>query len=183
MASASRARIFTATSGTEWLADVFVPSPSGLVGVRLVGDRPPNEYVLRTLIHELARIPLEGVRRRRPGSWALDSAPSWFVQGLEEWLARTLSSEWELKVRLPDSIRRVKADPSRIRFDGAIRAASDYDDGAAIVACMHTAWGKARVHAILRDDGTAFEGAIERSLGVDMRGLHAKVVACASAQP
>jgi hypothetical protein len=65
--------------------------------------------VRKTVVHECAGLWLDVVRRQRIPSWSFWSAPAWFVQGTEEYLAITAQPD-------PESYF---ADCERLGGDGA----------------------------------------------------------------
>jgi RNA polymerase sigma factor (sigma-70 family) len=133
-----------------------------------VGEPGGEDYFAKLLSHEYGTILLERITRARPKGWRFYDAPSWFVQGYEEYLGLTLSTPHNREVVLPKYLAFQKKDARRVRIGFGIAVRDVYIDGAALLHFMHEAFGKEKVQAILASDADTFEAAAGPALGVSV---------------
>lgn len=156
-------------------------------------DEPMDAaYFHKNLAHEYGTILLEFIARNKPSGWRFTSAPSWFIQGYEEYLGFFCASEHSRTVTYPKCRKLVASDPSRVgllvttRGDAkshSIECRDPYNDGAVLLTFMHETWGRERVQAILKSQQDTFEAAAEEALGVDASKLYARWVRWIAAKP
>ena len=115
-ASESTATIVSGVRNDRYFAKVHILTPSAYgSGSRTnVGEPRDDSYFFKTLVHEYSTVALERLRRSEPG-WSFFSAPRWFYQGYEEYLALTRSSEKARTVTLQKYKKKLKQNPNRVR--------------------------------------------------------------------
>jgi hypothetical protein len=160
--------------GRPPLCDIFMlPSTRIPEGKRCCTNaREPfdHHYDQRVLGHEYAGVLLDRLNMAHAG-WAFHDAPGWFVQGFEEYLAVTLSSEHTRKVTLEAYRAIVASDPARVS-SRAVK--SGYVDGTVLHQFLRAEFGAAKVQAVLVSKETSFQAALKRELGVTHDQLFAR---------
>ena len=148
-------------------AHVRLLAPSAHPGAGEAGWAPGYDelYFEKNLVHELSTVFLERMTQRKRRGWSFHSAPSWFVQGYEEYLGCTLAGD---DGRLDRYVRLTVAD-SRVSPDFSVR--EPYGDGCALLAFLHDVYGAERVLDVLSSDEPDFWAAIEAVLGAERAEL------------
>lgn len=175
-ASESMALAETGVRNGKYFADFHFLAPSAhSKDARTSAGEPKDEhYFFKLVVHEYSTVVLERLTTIKPAGWRLFSGPSWFVQGYEEYLGLTRSSEHARKVTLPKYRAMLTANPNRISFDFGVNVESPYVDGAVLLAFMHESYGKEKVQAILLSNKPTFGAAVREALGDDLSGFAAK---------
>jgi hypothetical protein len=124
----------------------------------------------RIVAHEYAGVFLERYNRKHAG-WRFHSAPEWFVQGYEEYLALMLSNEHSRTVTLEKYKDFHREDPARVGFLGV---ENPYSDGALLLHFLHEEFGKPKVEAVLSSKQRTFGKALTIELGVTPDQLTAR---------
>ena len=140
------------------------------------GEPMDNAYFFKTVVHEYSSIVLEQITRSKRKGWTICKAPSWFVQGYQEYLALTLSSDHSRTVTVSLYKDLCTRDPTRVHLCGPpdklmLTVKNDYVDGAVLLMFMHEEFGRDRVHALLKSDSKTFCQALATELGLDYAGL------------
>src|SRR5262249_13555685 len=133
-----------------------------------IGEPAGDDYFAKVLVHEYATILLERITRAKPRGWPFYDAPSWFVQGYEEYLGLTHSTPRNRNVVLPKYIALQQRNPHRVRIGFGIGVKDDYLDGAVLLHFMHEKFGADKVQAILTSEAATFEKAAGPALGVTL---------------
>src|SRR5262249_52011309 len=145
----------------QYFAFVTLQAPSLLSpkGRSAIGEPLDTRYFEKNTAHELSTIFIERVTLNRGSGWRLYSAPSWFVQGFEEYLALNCSTEHARRVTLPTYVAAVRASRSRAAsgITGTDPGKDPYIQGAVRLLFFHRVFGKDRVHAILTNGAPTFD--------------------------
>lgn len=132
-----------------------------------VGEAYDEHYDHKVFVHELAGI-LLGRLNLHHGKWELFSAPDWFHQGFEEYLAVHFGSEHAKNVTLGLFRKKVAADPGRIAYWGV---ENEYLDGTILIEFLHQTFGSKKVNALITSQAQTFDEAVQRELGVNEENL------------
>ncbi|MEJ7733918.1 MAG: hypothetical protein WKG00_32580 [Polyangiaceae bacterium] len=169
--AAGRTRSATADGKDGSYCEIYFLTPSAMTDAdrccTLVGEPRDESYFRKMVAHEYGGIFLQRQNRMDAG-WRFGSAPLWFVQGYEEWLALQLASEHSRTVTFEKYKALVANSPDRIGFFGV---ANEFTDGTVLVAFLHDEFGTAKVRAVLRSKKKSFAEALEAELGVNAEGL------------
>ncbi|HYF00417.1 MAG TPA: hypothetical protein VEJ18_15975, partial [Planctomycetota bacterium] len=159
--------------GYEAEIHLLAPSrhPPGLLDN--VGKPMDGDYFFRLVVHEYSTVFLEQIRRR--AGWR--HAPDWFVQGYEEWLGLTRSTDRNRTERLDRYRKILKEDPARIDFSFGIDVREPYVDGVVLLDFLHAEFGRKRVQAILASPEPSFGRAMRKELGVGLSEMERRFVA------
>jgi beta-lactamase regulating signal transducer with metallopeptidase domain len=149
---------------------VLTPSAHSPNARTSVGEPMDDNYIFKNLVHEYSTIVLECLTREKSQGWSFFSAPSWFVQGYEEYLGLMLSSEHSRRVTFEKYREFHRAD--RMRVGAGFEGAEPYLDGAVLLQFLHETYGKERVHAILLSDAPDFWSAINQVLSQSREQLY-----------
>jgi hypothetical protein len=140
-----------------------------------------DHYFFRYIVHEYSSIFLGVITRSKSKGWSEDDAPNWFVQGYEEYLGMTLSSEHSRTVTFSKYMDVVKKDPDQVMIAHGYKDKSprivvqrDYTDGFALLAFMHHQFGKKAVQRILVSEKATFWEAMKDSFQMDTREFYEK---------
>lgn len=133
---------------------------------------PDSESTVRwfrkNVAHEIASVCCDAVTRNRGTGWGFFDAPSWFVQGLPEWIGRTLyDPAWEASA-LPADAPKTRA-LERVGENGHIVPREAYDGGAWLVERLVRARGAEILVRLLNEDAPTFEAAFVSAFGVSQR--------------
>lgn len=149
---------------------MLTPSAHRSGATSSVGEPMDEHYIFRNLVHEYSTIVLDRLTQEKPRGWRFFSAPSWFVQGYEEYLGLMLSSERNHRITAQKYRSLARSDPSRVTAE--FEAKSPYIDGAMLLWFLHDTYGKEQIHALLRSDAPDFWSAVEEVLSKDKKALH-----------
>lgn len=180
----------TALTGTRdgkvatYYADIHLLALSSMPeGLLTSAGLPKDEaYFKRLITHEYSTVPLQLITRAKPEGWRFSSAPSWFLQGYEEYLAYT-ASPGDQQVATAHIVSLVRRRPDRVQADFGLDVTDPYITGAVLVMFMHEHYGPDRVHAILTSPEPGFGAAARTSLGVTLDEFFAHWQAWIAAQP
>jgi hypothetical protein len=169
--AAGRTRSSTSYGSRGNWCEIYFLAPAAMTDAdrccTVVGEPRDESYFRKVVAHEYGGIFLHRQNRMHAG-WRFGSAPLWFVQGYEEWLALQLASEHSRTVTFEKYKALVADDPDRIGFFGV---ANEYTDGTVLVAFLHEEFGAAKVRAVLRSKKKSFSEALEAELGVNAEAL------------
>lgn len=93
----------------------------------------------------------------------------WFVQGYQEYLGLTRSSDHAREVTANLYRERSRKDPSTVRM--GLQVENEYSDGVALVMYLHDAFGPDKVKAILTSEAHDFWTAVGRELDLNPQEL------------
>jgi hypothetical protein len=136
------------------------------------GEPHDDRYYLKNMVHECSSIFLDRLTRTKSSGWRYYSAPLWFTQGYEEYLALTRSSEHSRTVTLDKYKQMLRENPARVRDDWTV--VNPYVDGSLLVLFLHEVFGRDRVHAILLSRQPSFDSALESELQLSSAELYAR---------
>jgi hypothetical protein len=137
-----------------------------------VGEVRDVDQMNRIAVHEYVTIVLDRITRQRSG-WRYHSAPKWFEQGYEEYLACMIASEHTRTVTLSKYRDLLAGTPSRLRDNGEVE--NPYIEGTVVVEYLHAEFGRQKVQAILTNPSKTFDEALRATLGFDQRELFERV--------
>lgn len=149
----------------------LVPSRFGTESRTMMNEPKDANYHAKTMAHELSTAFLERALRIKSCGWR-SGAPSWFVQGYQEYLGLTCSNDHNRTVMLKKYVEALRKSPGRVQEAWGIRVENDYLDGAVLLAYMHDVYGPSRVKGILTSEKPTFGEAIESSLRVTQRSFY-----------
>jgi len=137
-----------------------------------IGETMDDNYFFKTLVHEYSTIVLERLTSHKQTGWRFFDAPSWFVQGYEEYLGLMLSSKHNRTIVFDKYLELHRADAQRLDKNfSAVK--SDYIDGAVLIRFLHETYGKDKVQSLLVSEAVDFWSAVKAELGVDRMQLYA----------
>ena len=152
--------------GTSTYCEIHLMPASALTDAQrcctVVGERFDELSDHRYVASEYAGILLDRLGRRNAG-WRFHSAPSWFVQGYEEYLALTLSNDHSRTITFDKYKDLLRKNPERI---GWLSVTNDYTDGAVLVHFFHQEFGSAKIKAVLLSKEKTFHAALKTELGL-----------------
>jgi hypothetical protein len=143
---------------------VLAPSQSPADARTMIGEAQDEAYYRRVLTHELSTLFLGVVMERKASGWNFGAAPTWFVQGYQEFLGLNCSTDHARDVTQVRYLEALALNPDRVGL--TVVVANDYLDGAVLVRFMHERFGKERVQDLLRSTAPTFDAALEHELGV-----------------
>jgi hypothetical protein len=118
--------------------------------------------------HEVASVYCDVLTRKKGTGWRFHEAPSWFVQGLPEWIGKSLyDPSWEGRPLPADAPKAEAIDG--VDPDGNIAPRNVYDGGSWLVERLVRAHGASALHRLLKEDARTFEAAFVRVFGVSQR--------------
>ncbi|HEY8505798.1 MAG TPA: hypothetical protein VIL46_14530 [Gemmataceae bacterium] len=169
-ASEYQATITTGRENGKYYAviDLLTPSAYGPNYRSNVNEPAGDDYFSKLVMHEYSTILLEQLTRSKKAGWTYFSAPRWWVDGYEEYLALMHSTPRNRNEVLRKYLAVHKGDPDRIAFDYGIGVKDDYIDGALLLLFMHETFGKEKVHAVLASEAPWFGKAMASALGVGL---------------
>jgi len=136
-----------------------------------VGEPKDTKYIERLLIHEISTIVFERVTGKKPAGWRFYSAPSWFVQGIEQYVAfRQTKAGPSLQLY----IDRVRKDPNIVQTDFGLQVSEPYIGGAALLAFIDERYGWPKIQKLLESPEPTFGAAIRKQLDVTSDGFAAE---------
>ncbi|MFN0136365.1 MAG: hypothetical protein ACKVS9_09655 [Phycisphaerae bacterium] len=174
-APTERADIGKATNMSSWnegkcTATVHLLAPSAHPDLAAPGAARTNSgepmdaaYCQRVLMHEYSTVLLESITRSKPNGWSFWNAPSWFVQGSEEYLGVMYSTPHAREVTLP-AYTRITREGELVTNDFGIDVQSPYVAGPVLIAFIHERFGREAFIALLRSEAPSFGKAIRRTL-------------------
>lgn len=143
--------------------EILAPSRHPADARTNVGENKDAQYFQRLLIHEISTLVFEGISDRKAEGWRFHSAPSWFVQGLEQYVAfRQTSAKQSLQLY----IDRVRQDPKIVQSDFGLQVSEPYIGGAVVLAFMDERYGWESIQKILLSPEPTFGAAMRKQLGV-----------------
>lgn len=164
-ANESTATLNTETKGEIYTADLHLLSPS-LHGP----SRQKASYQKYLIGHELSTIFLDRITRSKPKGWRFHSAPSWFVQGYEEYLGLLCTDEEYRNGTLERRREDLALRPDSLAA-GWDKVEKVYEDGSLLVHFLHEEFGKEKMAGLLRSSKNSFEEALADGLEVSREGL------------
>jgi hypothetical protein len=163
--SASTIRVTT----TPGRADILLVSPT------VHSDRTPDGFSRsydrvwyhKNLVHECTAVFMWHYAPASP-HWSLNDAPTWFIEGLQEFVAIERGPA-EARGRYRERyLPRLHEETVRQRFSSVEDA---YADGYLILLFLHDEYGTSPVHEVLKRSEPTFWRSVERSLAVDREEL------------
>ncbi len=165
-ANESRAVCETQVQGAFYRADIHLLTPCAYTKSARshIGEAKGRMYVERLLVHEYSAPLLDTITRGKKSGWRFFSAPRWFVQGYEEYLALHCSNTHSLRVTKARYLEIVRHNPERIRLGEGIEVTSPYLDGPVLVEFMDQHFGRTKLHAVLASREPSFERAVSTQM-------------------
>ena len=143
--------------------EMLAPSRHAAEARTNVGEAKDAQYFQRLLIHEISTIVFEGVSYGKAEGWRFHSAPSWFVQGLEQYVAfRETAAVQSLKLY----VDRVLKDPKIVQSDFGLQVGEPYIGGTVVLAFMTDRYGWDSIQKLLMSPEPTFGVAMRKQLGV-----------------
>ncbi len=170
-ATTGLATMHSGTRNGRPFADLHILAPSAHDRSKTtsVGEPFDDNFFRKLLVHELSTLFLVQATRQKPKGWRFHSAPAWFVQGYEEYLAVMLGSPHSKTVTLGLYESRLRADPDRVT---ALSVEDPYGDGVILLQYLHTKLGAAKMRALLASQAPSFRLAVASELGVSLDDLY-----------
>jgi hypothetical protein len=156
----------------KYFAELHMLTPSVVpqTWMSKVGEQCDDAHYLRIVLHEYSSILLDQITRHKETGWRFFTAPSWFIQGYEEYVSLLRSTLQTRTVTLEKYKDVVRNHPERVRHDLTVQDA--YVDGALLLLFMHERFGKERVQAILVSTKREFFDALTFELGMSVDRLY-----------
>lgn len=152
------------TATIHLLAPSAHPDPAALGASRTNSNEPQDAaYCQRVLMHEYSTVLLESITRSKPKGWSFWNAPSWFVQGSEEYLGVMYSTPQGRDVTLP-TYTRMTRERDLVTNDFGIDVQSPYVAGPVLIAFIHEHFGREAFIALLRSEVRSFGQAVRQTL-------------------
>ncbi|HEY8961166.1 MAG TPA: hypothetical protein VIM57_03110 [Luteolibacter sp.] len=123
-------------------------------------DKASDEYTLRLLGHEVLSLYLEALSRTRAKGWAYYSAPSWFMQGAQEYVASLCLNDISRTNIFENYHRSVE-----IKIGPQITVSNPYSGGLVIMTFVAEQYGKEKILQIIASEEETFDQAFEAILG------------------
>ena len=143
--------------------EILAPSRYAPGARTMVNEPKDRVYVHKTLVHELSMLFLWQITRRKAVGWEFFCAPDWFVDGWEEYLALTRSSEHTRTVTLSLYRQQVKSKwLSRVA-----PTINRYLDGPIVLEFMHERFSRGRLFQLLQSNKCTFADALIATLDCD----------------
>jgi hypothetical protein len=130
-----------------------------------VGEAKDSAYFQRLIIHEISTMVFERATSRKSTGWRFHSAPSWFVQGLEQYVALR---EPSAKKSLQLYVDRVRRDPSIVQTDFGLQVTEPYIGGTVLLAFIEERYGWPSIQKLLESPEPTFGSATRKQLGVTL---------------
>ncbi len=171
----SAANLVTGSRDGRYEATIDVLAPAGFSASYrdIAGLAAGEDHHAKVLGHEYATVLLDRITAQKAAGWRFFSAPSWFVQGYEEFLAVAL-----LDAATRDDVlelwARAQADPDRVRFHPSFAVKDPYLDGAVMLHFLHDSFGAERVRALLAAGQPTFDEAFVATFGGSLDSLEAR---------
>jgi len=126
------------------------------------------------MTHEYATVLLYWITLKKGKGWRLWHAPSWFVQGYEEYLGLHCSSQHSRTVTRNLYIQDVAKESFRVILgekegNKIIATQKVYQDGVVLLIFMHETYGRTRVQNILSNTSDNFYESLTTELGIDLQ--------------
>ncbi|MCZ6671488.1 MAG: hypothetical protein O7C75_00975 [Verrucomicrobia bacterium] len=167
LAGPGRTEIHTETKDGVYHARLHLFPPSLITpGHRTSMNEPMGkDYYDRLMIHELFSIIADKVTRNKESGWHIYEAPDWFVQGLEQYVALSISDSEET---LRKYIIRTKKNETISQTDSGLAVSNPYTCGTALLAylCRN---GNNTIKQLLMSNDPSFEEAIQRHTGMNTK--------------
>ena len=164
LASPSRTTIVTRQENGINVAELHLLAPSRHCSGRAGDPAGFGQAALEKLItHEISTLYLDVLTRDKEAGWRFFSAPSWFVQGYEEFLALALTDD-----QASGDSKRAGAQ-SRAKSNDlslGIRTKDVYADGAEMMRFLHEAYGADAIRNVMTSDRPTFWTAMKAETGL-----------------
>lgn len=131
-------------------------------GARSAGgqDKRSNEYIVRLLGHEILSLYLETLSRERSKGWSYYSAPSWFTQGSQEYVASLCLGKAASEKIFENYLRSVS-----IKFEPEVSVSDPYSGGLVIMQFISENFGDDKILQIIKSEAVTFDEAFYGNLG------------------
>ena len=115
-----------------YFAKLHICTPSHITD-ELTSMRKPMDRTYHNvlMIHEFFTVIADQISKEKEKGWHIYSAPNWFIQGLEQYVALSISENDE---EIKDYIRTVQSKPSIIQTDFGLEVTQDYTGGTVLLA-------------------------------------------------
>ena len=158
----------------------FAPSkhPKTTGHTTLLGEPFDDNYHWRVLAHEYGSVLLHLICATKQKGWNdIWSAPSWFVQGYQEYIGIECSSPHARSVTKQRYVQNVVDRPEQVRLKEGESGSSlivdnVYIGGVALLIFMHDVYGRSACQRVLKSKKDAFEEALVSELGVSVDQLY-----------
>lgn len=165
-ADEARTLLHNGWRGDRYFAQLHILAPSRVStsAKTTVGEPKDEKYFEQLLIHELSSIIVDRVTKKKPGGWHIYSAPGWFIQGLEQYLALSLTGSTTTMAKHLEIVRR---DPRQVQTDFGLHVMNDYVGGTALVAFLARD-GLGAIKRLLVSPAPTFGKALRTELNTDV---------------
>lgn len=123
-------------------------------------SKSSDEYTLRLLGHEVLSLYLEALSNTRTTGWSYYSAPSWFTQGSQEYVASLC-----LKKQPREEIFKNYLQGASIQINSEIKVSNPYSGGLVIMQFIADEFGKDKLLGIIASEAATFDEAFQDVLG------------------
>jgi len=148
--------------------EILAPSRHSAEARTNVGEPKDQKYFERLLIHEISTLVFERLTAKKSSGWRFHSAPSWFVQGLEQYVAfRQTSAEQSLRLY----IGKVRRDPEIVQTDFGLQVTEPYIGGTVLLAFIDERYGWPSVQKLLESSEATFGAAVRKQFGVTVESF------------
>ncbi len=131
-------------------------------GLRSMGgqSKSSDEYTLRLLGHEILSLYLEALSRTRAKGWQYYSAPSWFTQGSQEYVASLC-----LKKQPREEIFKSYFQSASVQIESEIKVSNPYSGGLVIMQFVADEFGEDKLIEVIASEAATFDDAFRDVLG------------------
>lgn len=171
-AGPGNAIVKTIRSSDRVMAEFHLLAPSAHPPHVATGAGLPfdDAYFAKLVTHEISTLFLEYVTSTKHSGWDIYAAPSWFVQGYQEYLGLTQAS---IDTKVITDAYHVQAKKNRERVRVVLDVENDYIDGALLVEFLHDQYGDLAVHRLLNSGQSDFWAALFEETGLSAVTLQA----------
>jgi hypothetical protein len=127
-----------------------------------------ESYFAKLVTHEISTLFLELMTTSKGHGWNIYEAPSWFVQGYQEYLGLNLPGAKASEI-LNAYHAHAKENAGHVRL--SLTVDDDYIDGALIVEFLHSQFGSDAVKGILVSEKRDFWAAVQDEIGLSAATL------------
>lgn len=163
-------RTTRSTNGVKGQIHVLAPSAHPAHVTTAAGLPFDDAYFAKLVTHEISTMFLEYLTSTKRSGWDIYSAPSWFVQGYQEYLGLTHSSVDSKHIA---DAYHLRAKQDRDRVNVILDVESDYIDGALLVEFLHDRFSDTAVQGLLNSAEPDFWTALFEETGLTVATLQA----------
>jgi len=161
------AQAFTTQHGAGRV-ELLAPSSHGSFAPDGFAPSFDRVWYHRNLIHECTSVFMWSFDGQKDQGWRLNSAPSWFVEGVQEYVAVERAAADARNRYRTRYFPRLREETVAADFG---HVAEKYADGYLVLRFMYDDFGPTAVHKVLASPVLSFWGAVEASFGIDRKQL------------